>query len=411
MKRLACSTAVLVALALVGFDWLRTDRLTAAVAGENDYFEALTRRADIFKFYSLRDAAQLRDKRLGGYSMGEPETGSGVFYSPSTDTDRNKQDAAKVMVPAFYSDTTLSQAISATDTTLKLTLAYKPSYPINRIIRVDREVMTVTLRPDDYTITVQRGTNGSSAAAHAAGAVVELSTNSLRHQVRVPLMTEDNHTYFFTWDAFWTDSYLGVNFNHKAFQFTSGGRTGDIWFQPGVRYNSNQCPAGSIGMVNTRSMNKLGGPADWNLTNGDVLGPGVTATDPVSPSVGSFCVQPNKWVRWFVQLKQKSRDYDYVDVWVADETRDPVQILSNIPLSVLTDGSMPNQVVEFWLEFNSSVDGLHRPDHRTLISYVRNIAVLRDAGDPRGFLVRPVPGAQPVDGPSAPRNVRIIQGS
>ena len=58
--------------------------------------------------------------------------------------------------------------------------------------------------------------------------------------MRLPLGTEDGHSYFFTWDGYWTDSYLGAGrFNHKAFQFSSGSRDGDaIFLEPDVNYGN-----------------------------------------------------------------------------------------------------------------------------------------------------------------------------
>jgi hypothetical protein len=417
MKRLACATAALLALALVVIDGgLRTDRVAAAVAGEHDYFNTLSRRADAWKVYSLRDPAMFRDDRFGGYSEGDPEPGSGVTYSPNTDTDRHRQDAAKVEIPAFFADTTLSQGIGAGDTTLKLTYAYRAAFPRDRVIRVDREVMTVTQWVDDYTITVSRGSFASAPAAHAAGAAVERNTNSLRHQVRLPLNTTDDHTYFFTWDGYWTDSYLGAGgFNHKAFQFGSGGNEGNnIWLEPDISYEDKRAscwnPNVHLASFHVRSYNDLGGVANWLLTDGNRLGPGATGKEPLGPKA-DFCLAPNQWVRFFMHIRQKSNDYDYVDMWLADESQDPVQVLFNVPVSVRSTGKTPNSIQKFWLEFNTSTDTYYRLDNRSLVAYVRNFVALRDTPDPRSLLVRPVPGAEPVSGPAAPRNVRIIQGS
>ena len=103
MKRLAYTTAALLALALMILDGgLRTDGVVAAVAGENDYFESLTRRADAWKTYSLRTATQVADDNAGGFAQGPSSDDSGVTYSPGTDTNRNRQDAAKVVIPAFF---------------------------------------------------------------------------------------------------------------------------------------------------------------------------------------------------------------------------------------------------------------------------------------------------------------------
>ena len=73
-------------------------------------------------------------------------------------------------------------------------------------------------------VTVARGQAGTRAQSHSAGAAVIINSNSLSNQVRCPIASEDGHTYFFTWDAYWTDSYSRSGLtNHKAFQLGSGG--------------------------------------------------------------------------------------------------------------------------------------------------------------------------------------------
>lgn len=412
MKRLVCTTAALLALALMGADGFRTDSVTAAVAGENDYFDMLSRRGDAWKVYSLRNAAQVAQ-----YTGGNSTPDSGVIYDPAGDTDRHRQDAAKVIIPAFMDTATLQQATTANATTLKLDYAYRAAFPKGRVIRVDREIMTVTGWVDDNTINVQRGSYSTSPAAHAAGAALERNTNSLRNQLKLPLGTEDNHSYFFTWDGYWTDSYIGAGgFNHKAFQFSSGGNDGDrIWLEPDITYSSNRSacwnPNVHLATFRVRSYNDLGGVSNWLLSNGNQLGPGASGKEPLGPNAG-FCLAANQWVRFFMNIRQRANDYDYVDFWIADESQEPVQVLFNVPISVRPDGKYPNSIYRFWLEFNTSVDTYYRLDNRPLVSYVRNFVALRDNPDPRSLLVRPVPGAEaPNNGPSAPRNVRILSGS
>ena len=407
MKRLGFSIGVVLVMAVMASNWESPGgAVSAAVQDEHAYFESLTRRADLWKSYSMRDPAQ-----LAAAGAGSSNASTGVSYNPGADTDRHRQDAAKVTIPAWMADTPLVQGISAGDTTLYLD-AYKPSYPPGRVIRVDNEVMTVAAWLNDSSISVKRGTYSTAPTSHSAGATVMRNTNSLRPQARFPLGTEDGHSYFFTWDGYWTDSFIGAGvFNHKAFQFSSGSQDGDaIFLEPDATYGAKTCPANSVASFLVRSYNKTGGVANWLLTTGDQLGPSATAQQPLGPRA-PFCLQPNQWVRFFLNLRQRANDYDYVDMWVADETRDPVQVLFNVPISVRPSGKTPNSIAKFWIEFNTSEDEYFRLDNRPLVAYVRNFVALRDNDDPRNLLIRPVPGAQAVEGPAAPRNVRIIQGS
>jgi hypothetical protein len=390
-------------------------RVYAAAGDEHAYFEALQRRADLWKAWSLRDPAQLISDSLGGFATGPVAEAKSITYSPEMDTDRRRQDAAKIVIPAFLETTVLTRSVSSTDTVLPVVIAPKGQLGSGRVIKIDNELMRVTEWSSETTAFVQRAQFGTSAAPHNAGAVLVHATNSLKTQIRLPLGTEDGHSYFFTWDGYWTDSFMSAGgFNHKAFQFTSGSRDGDaIFFEPNVAYGGDRqsCfdPSRHVGALRVRAYNKVGGGANWSATDGTLLGPGATNNFPLSPH-GDFCYAPNQWVRFFLHIRQRANDYDYVDMWAADETQEPVQVLVNIPISVRGDGRTPNSISKFWIEFNTSDDEYYRRDNRELVAYVRNFAALRDPGDIRSLLVRPTPGAKPVLGPAAPRNVRIISG-
>jgi hypothetical protein len=418
MKQLTCATALLLGLGFVALDYgSRSDVVEAAGADEHAYFESLVRRSDVWKSYSLRDPAQVRMTRDGGHVQnGDEAVNAWVSYNPQADTDRNRQDAAKFIVPAFFAVTKLTAAVGTSDTALKVEYAYKSQWGVGKVMMVDREAMTVTGWLSDTSIAVKRGTYGTVPAAHSGGALVMKATNSLVSQLRVPLNTEDGHSYFITWDGYWTDSFVGAGkFNHKAFQLSSGHQDGNaIFFEPGTHFGDTNAscynPAVHIASVNVRSYNKVGGVANWSLTDGDQLGPGVPRQNPLNEH-GTFCLKANTWVRFFVNVRQRANDYDYVDMWVADETTEPLQVLVNVPISVRPTGGTPNSIQKFWVELNSSSDEYLRVDNRDLVVYVRNIVALRDTADVRPLLIRPAPGAQAVPGPAAPRNVRIISGS
>src|SRR6185503_13810803 len=166
----------------------RSGSVSAATGSDqHSYFDALMRRADVWRSTSFRNPAE-----LGGNNW--------VTYDPNNDTDRHRQDAAKIVVAAWAPTTQLTQAVSTNDTTLTLVTAYKPAYGTNRIIRVDNEVMTVASWLNDTQITVNRGTNGTARSSHTVGAGLWHSTNSLQSQARFNLGTQDGHDYAFVWD-------------------------------------------------------------------------------------------------------------------------------------------------------------------------------------------------------------------
>ena len=406
----------------------------AAAVDPHAYFQALVARSDVFKAYSLRPVAgqpitspyygnQLLQPKFGGFAACN-SCDLWIRYDPAGDSDPNKQDAAKVVIPAFMDlGHALGAAIGSGDNFANgVTMLSVPNvtttYQAPRTIRVDSELMTAVdpdgagpLKSVDTALDVlyvKRGQFGSPRSGHAAGAGVMPNTNTIPNNVELPLGTSDGHTYLFTWDAYWTDSYLSSGLtNHKTFNFLSGG----VWLEPGARY-ATSVPgfrAGTdVAELNVRSYQNPNGPASWSLSNGNVLGPGTSGNQPLNPRVGNFIIKPNTWTRYWVQIQQRANDYDYLDFWMADESTNPVQIYKNIPLSVRTTSKIPNSIESFVLEFNTSTAAYVRGDMRDLVNYVRNFVALRDAGDPSGLLVRPSETLK-AGVPGTVRNVRIYR--
>lgn len=421
MKRIL-SSAVLVALVGVS--------APSAEVSPHAYFDALVARSEFFKGASFRPAAgqpatsvhyekQLLGRQAGGYAQtANASYGYWVSYDPAADRDPARQDAAKVIIPAFSTISAgfarLATDINSTATVISVTSATS-NLELKTTLKIDQELMIITARDlPAGIITVARGQHGSTAASHSAGTALTRSTNSLQNQIRVPVKTTDGHSYVFTWDSYWTEPYLSAGLtNHKAFQLTSGGD--NIWFETTTNFGdtvgANCHVNGILASVGVRSYNLMNGPATWQSAFGDYLGPLVTRAEPLRPQAQEFCLKANTWTRFWIRVDQRANDYDYVDMWVADETREAVQIFERMPVSVRVTGPTPNEIDTFWLEYNTSTIMHTRGDQNDLVAYARNFAVLRDLADARTILARPVPGAQPqpVSGPAAPSNVRILR--
>jgi hypothetical protein len=414
----------LVAVLLVGAATL----LPAQSTSPHAYFDTLVARAEHWKSYSLRSASQLARPRDGGYANSNSKPLM-VTYAPGEDSDPHAQDAAKVLVPPFSYDSNnkLVSGVGASELTLRLSDlsgdVTKVGSSINAKgdqIRIGSEIMiTATDQyPLDRTTGVlllsKRGAFGTSAVPHTAGELVHLSSNSLANQVRVPVGSYDGATWFITWDAYFTDSFLNNGIGaYKTFQLAS---SNSIWLEPQLHFNGAHVAASAFdpsrhvataGQV--RSYNAVGGPADYALSNENQLGPGVSNNQPIRPNSNEFfVVHANRWTRWWVRIRQRANDYDSFDLWMADEQTGPVQIYSNIPVSV-RDG----RIDDFWVEFNTSTDALppgRLTDLRDLVAYMRNVVILRDVPDNVSpFLVRPGAGPSllPQPRPPAPRNLRL----
>ena len=236
----------------------------------------------------------------------------------------------------------------------------------------------------------------------AAKVVITTEGNSLRNQVRPPMGTEEGHSYLVTWDAWFGDEYRwerGGIPQQKTFQFSSGG----IWFEIQTRFNLGK--GGHIGQVTARGYNRHGRDVSRDVA----FGPNVTDRNPL-PMVGEFIISPERWTRYWALIEQRKGDYDLVSLWVADEQTDPVHVLDRLQLKA-ADGTIDR----FYLEYNTSTSEI-REGRPELVSYVRNLVMLRDVANPTALMVRPLAGgaaAPPSNAgrPGAVRNLRTIAGA
>ena len=417
------------------------------------YFNALIARPDFHRGYSLRPNPAVTDplnpyygKQLNADNDGglhafdcNPATSDQAFrYSPSTDTDPHRQDAARAAIPAFVEPAvcgghSLTQPMASSATgraeiirLTDVTNSYGP--PTQRQLRIENEILR--LRPctiaeggdgikayidSQNTLCVTRGEYGTTASAHPAGIKVKISDNQMSNYLKPAIGTQDGNVYLITWDGYWTDSYLGVGAwdqGQKTFQIT--GSENNKLFEPKLLFDATGEPgfdrSKHVAIVNARSYNKINsGEATWALTDGNTMGPGPTANTTLTPRVGTFVVKPNVWTRWWIRVEQRANDWDYFDMWVADETTEPVLVYSRIPMSI-SQGEPSQSVSEFWFALGNSNTVFLRGDLRDLVAYFRNWAVLRNPQNVASLMLRPVAGVAPPP-PTLllpPGNVRII---
>jgi len=387
---------------------LRAGESATATTDANAYFNSLVARAEMFQAYSLRDDAQLNT-----YAQA-PMRRKWVTYDAT-------MDAAKVVVPSFDPDIrfTLVDPIDPGATTIHVSGMIDANLSgymtTGRALKIgDGEVVTVQ-RISGVTITggmvpIKRG---ASPVAHAAGETLVGGVNSLINQVQLPLGTQDGHKYLFTWDALYTASMIasrtGIG-NYKTFRFEPA------WLQVDTRFDgtygnwtktSGFNATTDIGVAAMRSGNAMGGVADWSLTTGYQAGPGVT-TPQLAPQITPFILNPNVWVRYWVQIEQRAKDYDVMTMWIADAERGPVKLFDRVLLSLPQTGVSPNNISKFLIEFNTSTNTL-KPGRGDFIAYVRNFVALRDVADPTPLLIGPAGGTVPKSGPPAPTNLRIVK--
>ena len=300
MHRFVCAV-LLVAVCLVA-----QGSNPGAQSDPHAYFTALVSRGDLYKAFSLRPKPgfpvtspyytnQLAGSDDGGYALGD---GGSVTYAPANDPDPNRQDAAKVRIPAFYQPgVTVASTIDPTMTMIPLSLA-DGRFENARGVKIDNEVMKVTGPRVGNSVPVLRGQAGTTATSHSPGAVVSLSINSLSPQVRLPLDTPDGSTYVITWDGLWTSSYSSTALaNHKAFQISSYSY-GDQWFEVQTRF------VGPPSIAPNPAWNAATDIAAVTGRGYSQYGPGVTDPEPLLPMTAApFIIKPNKWTRFWIVVE------------------------------------------------------------------------------------------------------------
>ena len=88
-----------------------------------------------------------------------------------------------------------------------------------------------------------------------------------------------------------------------------------------------------------------------------------------------YTVKPEVWQRFWVLV---DLDAKTLDLWIADEQTDPVQVYSKVVLPRLTGYGDPNcwGLDSWWLEFHGTI---HRTGPATTLGWLRNPVVQRDA--------------------------------
>jgi hypothetical protein len=369
----------------------------------------------------------------GGSSTGVPMS---VTYNFAGDTHPDKQNGAKLTIPAFQSIEhtgllTLTSGIDASQLTFTATqngsslpeTAYNvggahirlgtgevmrlksPSCPTQTSTNCAYAAATNTFTID----TGGRGALGTMATTHAAGTKIRLNNNSLERQPFLPIGTADGFTYLLTFDAWFTPSYVGSGQQNQ--KFVNLRRSSGLILQanradapasstcPGgaastmpAGYNSNVSP----GYFNFRAFNHTigtlnsGAPANWLDSDGNTFGPGTTADQPLCPASGTFAYAVNTRTRFWIRIQQRANDYDIVDAWVADENRDAVQVNTSNLISVGLSLDPQLQTIGFLqIEQNTSLALFARNltlctvstnTGCDLVTYMKNVGILRVAG-------------------------------
>ncbi len=203
----------------------------------------------------------------------------------------------------------------------------------------------------------------------AAKVVVPTDDTSINNQVRLPIDHQPGHAYLFTWDYWmgreWAYSNTSMG-NSKHFNIGKPADTTYLLWQSHWQYAA----PGTLALFDLR-----GPSADYPNQS------------TIPPPVERY-VHAERWTRAWWLLQPKPDGY-HVWCWFADEAQPPVRIYSDIRMSYPPAGEA---LGKFWLEYATSENLRDIPPRRgALVSYVRNLVILKDIapGDVPALLQQP----------------------
>lgn len=316
---------------------------TGALGGQNNtHFDTLCARADMRRCVSMRSPADIATyAQVKGTRV--DRTGAKVWsYDPANDTYPQRQDAAKVLFPAwipFNTTKTLGAALSASTPgtveliTLSPTVAGMSGGAALRLDTEDSHEIIACVSPAAGVNCLVNGSNGTqfwgmrgaygtSALAHAAGTVAWEGTKDLPEQAFWPVngSTVSSETMFAFVDVYFgaewanfgapttcagvynlqfTTNDCALQFTgYKAMQWRSGGNsiTWETKLETNISHNSLR-PTG----INTTTGGDIGGIIQRNYT---VLGAPYTGAEYLRPpNYKDFIYKPSKWIRfaWLIE--------------------------------------------------------------------------------------------------------------
>jgi hypothetical protein len=201
----------------------------------HSYFNELVVRPDIYVQQSLRNQAQ-----INGLSDSSPNTH--ITYDPDFDTDPQRQDAAKLRIPAFGPNAavlTAPLAASPGGTIEPIFISMNADLPTRRGIKFagSDEIMVSMGDTSPLSINVMRGCFGTTPTTHPVGAQLQLCAHVLQKgmQILAPTDPLTDNCYLTTIDLMFTDSWKGM-----AVPGRSEGVYGNTAVQPSVLQSMKQ---------------------------------------------------------------------------------------------------------------------------------------------------------------------------
>jgi hypothetical protein len=207
---------------------------------------------------------------------------------------------------------------------------------------------------------------------------------SLKTQLWLPTNHQPRTSLLVTWD-----DWLGEEFRYgevldiggyKAWNLCSP--TSGIWteIQHRMLRQGEELSAVAIRQYNPRQQGPNTITMGGQTINGQPPRFGNYGNNVIGPMAGEFGVRPETWTRYWLFVEPDG-DWYRLFLWVADETRDPVQLYNGLQVRPRTSegratrASMDGTWDIFRLEFNTSTSGTLERD---LVGYARNVVMVQN---------------------------------
>jgi hypothetical protein len=205
-----------------------------------------------------------------------------------------------------------------------------------------------------------------------------IASNSSDSQQKILPITVGPGSLFLTWDFRFNDAFAyreGHLGTHKAWRIDHGD---EAWISMKTDYQSAAATARrprrglAEFYVSSQSRDWLGA---GTFREGELL----------QPRKAEFFIEADTWTRVFFLLERIGQPESAVSVWIADETRDPVQLYDKLAYKTLPDG--PNN---FRHEFDSSRTAANPAlNPGEMRHHARNFVVLHNVQGVQALLRRP----------------------
>jgi len=298
--------------------------LAAGSEGPHDFFNAAIVRGDCYKAYSFRPQPGItQPSAVRGVSDCSKSnwtqqltfaTGTTfITYDYAGDTNVEKQDGAKVVIPQWRTSIpnltlTAPMGTGAVGEQQTITVSAVQGIETGKAWKIENEIVIAPFSQSNSTsIIITRGGFNTTPVTHSSGVTVQNGSNSLStgQQTRVPINTDGDVSanYLYVADLYYTNSFMKTGLvNHKVLQVA--------YISSGNQFvETNSAYGGPFGTAPNPAWAANGGVNTYVAVFGtrfysQSTTPGAFQDAPGRPFANPpFLMKPSKWLRFWIYIE------------------------------------------------------------------------------------------------------------